>query len=103
MEQERKAKAPEIRDATVEWFIDARETHKGRLQIKMSRSKYLKVYSEWLNQQLESIPEEQRLKFSKYLIQDWMKEYNVSLRKPHKLYTIRKEDQAEGIEKSFGW
>ena len=24
-------------------------------------------------------------------------QYNVSLRKPHKLYTIRKEDQAEGI------
>lgn len=97
MEQQRKTKAPEVREAMTEWFIDAIETLKCRLQIKMFRPKRLKVYSEWLNQQLEPIPEEQRFKFSKHLIQDWMREYNVSLRKPHNLYIIGKENQVQRI------
>ena len=33
------------------------------------------------------------LKFSKHWIQNWMKEYNVSLRKPNKKYAIKKEDR----------
>ena len=98
MEQERKTKASEVRETMIEWFIDAIDTLKGRLQIKMLRSKRLKVYSEWLNQQPEPTPEEQRLSFSKQRIQDWMKKYNASLRKSDKLYTIKKANQVERIQ-----
>ena len=73
-------------------LIDERESLKERLPIKMCRSKCVQVYSEWLKQQPESIPEEKQLKFSKNLIQDWMKECNVSLRKPSKRYVLKKED-----------
>ena len=71
----------------------------------MFRSKCLQVYDEWLKQQLEPVPVQDQLKFSNHWIQDWMKQYNVSLRKPNKKYTIKKEDriiQIKGYLKTFG-
>jgi len=50
-------------------------------------------YSDWLEQQPETISEEEQLKFSDHWIQDWMNEYNVSLRKPNKRYVIKQEDR----------
>ena len=75
-----------------EWFINVRGVLKGRLPIKIFRSKYQQVYNEWLKQQPEPVREQDQLKFSKHWIQDWMKEYKVSLRKPNKKYAIKKED-----------
>ena len=49
----RKASAPEVREAMFQWFIDVRQVLKGRLPVKMFRSKCLQVYSEWLKQQPE--------------------------------------------------
>ena len=57
-----------------EWLVNLKEILKGRLPINMFWSKSWKLYSELLNQQPETNPEEQRLKFSKEWIQDWMKE-----------------------------
>ena len=76
-----------------EWFINVRGVLKGRLPIKIFRSKYQQVYNEWLKQQPEPVREQDQLKFSKHWIQDWMKEYKVSLRKPNKKYAIKKEDR----------
>ena len=64
----------------------------------MFRSKCQQVYDEWLKQQAEPVPEEDQLKFSKHWIQDWMKEYNVNLRKPNKKYAIKKEDRVIRIK-----
>ena len=75
-----------------EWFINVRGVLKGRLPKKMFRTKCQQVYSEWLKQQPEPIPEEEQLKFSKNWIQDWMKEYKVSLRKPNKRFVIKNQD-----------
>ena len=66
---------------------------KGRLPIKLFRTKCQQVYSEWLKQQPKTIPEEEQLKFSKHWIRDWMEEYKVSLRKPNKRFEIKKEDR----------
>ena len=88
----RKCKAPEVRDAMFEWFINIRGVLKRRLPIKMFRSKCQQAYDEWLKQQPEPVPEQEHLKFSKNWIQDWMKEYNVNLRTPNKKYVIKKED-----------
>ena len=76
-----------------EWFINVRGVLKGRLPIKIFRSKCQQVYNEWLKQQPEPVREQDQLKFSKHWIQDWMKEYKVSLRKPNKKYAIKKEDR----------
>ena len=76
-----------------EWFINVRGVLKGRLPKKMFRTKCQQFYSEWLKQQSDPIPEEEQLKFSKHWIQDWMKEYNVSLRKPNKRFAMKNEDR----------
>ena len=81
-----------------EWFINLRGALKGRLPIKMFRTKFQQVYSEWLQQQPKTIPEEEQLKFSKHWIRDWMVEYNVSLRKPNKWFAIQKEDRVIKIK-----
>ena len=59
----RKCKAPKVRQAMFEWFVNVRGTLKGRLLIKMFRSKCLTVYDEWLKQQPQLIPENEQLKF----------------------------------------
>ena len=59
----------------------------------MFRSKCHQVYDEWLKQQPEPVPEQDQLNISKHWIQNWMKEYNVSPRKPNKKYAIKKEDR----------
>ena len=63
----------------------------GRLPIKMFRSKYHQVYYNWLKQQTELIPKEEQLKFSKHWIQDWMREYNVSVHKLNKRFVIKNQ------------
>lgn len=57
-----------------EWLVNLKEILKGLLPINMFWSKSWKLYSELFNQQPEANPEQQRLKFSKEWIQDWMKE-----------------------------
>ena len=89
----RKCKAPEVRQAMFEWFVNVRGSLKGRLLVKMFRSKCVQVYDEWLKQQPEPIPENERLKFGKNWIRGWMEEYHVSLRKPNKKFAIKKEDR----------
>ena len=89
----RKCKAPEVREAMFEWFTNVRGVLKGSLPKKMFGTKYQQVCSEWLKQQPEPIPEEEQMKFSKHWIQDWMKEYNISLREPNKRFAIKNEDR----------
>ena len=54
----KKCKAPEVREAMFEWFINVRGVLKGRLPKNMFRTKCQQVYSEWLKQEPEPIPEE---------------------------------------------
>ena len=66
----RKCKAPEVREAMFEWFINVQGVLKERLPIKMFLSKCQQVCDEWLKQQPEPVPEQDQLKFSKDWIQD---------------------------------
>ena len=68
---------------------------------KMFRTKCVQVSSEWLKQRPELIPKEEQQKFSKNWIQDLMKEYNVSLRKPNKRFAIKNEDRIIRIKDYF--
>ena len=62
--------APEVREVMFEWFINVRGVLKGRVPKRIFRAKCQQVYSEWLKQQPEPIPEDKQLKFSKHWIQD---------------------------------
>ena len=48
----RKPKTPEIREALFSWFIDVRETLKGRLPRRLFKLKAQQLYTDWLAQNL---------------------------------------------------
>ena len=54
------------------------------------------LYEDWLTQ--NPVPENERLKFSNQWIKEWQKEYGISLRKPNKKYSIKKEDLVEHLQ-----
>ena len=56
----RKSKALEERENIFQWSINVRGVPKGRVPIKMFRSKSEKVYSDWLKQQPGPIHEEEQ-------------------------------------------
>ena len=86
----RKSKAPEVREALFSWFIDIRESLKGHLPRHLFKLKANALYEEWLRD--NPTPESEKLKFGNQWIKMWQKEYGVSLQKPSKRYSIKKED-----------
>ena len=95
----RKSKAPEVRNALFSWFVDVRESLKGRLPRRMFKLKANQMYEEWL---LENpTPESEKLKFGDQWIKMWESEYGISLRKPNKRYSIKKEDLVERLQDYF--
>ena len=92
----RKVKAPEIRQALFSWFVDVRETLKGCLPRRLFKLKANQLYNEWLVQ--NPVPKKDRLKFGNCWIQGWEQEYGISLRKPNKRFSIKKEDLLERLQ-----
>ena len=54
----RKRKAPEVRIGLFNWFIDIRETLKGRLPQRIFKMKVNQLYEEWLTQ--NPVPENEK-------------------------------------------
>ena len=57
------------------------------------------LYEEWLTQ--NPVPENERLRFSNQWIKEWQQEYAISIRKPNKKYSIKKEDLVERLQDYF--
>ncbi|CAL4062693.1 unnamed protein product [Meganyctiphanes norvegica] len=93
----RKVKAIEVRQAAFDWFVDIRSTLKGRLPINIFREKCMELYELWLANQTEEIKAEDRPKFSKHWIKNWVREYKVSLLKPSKRLAISQVDRVSKI------
>ena len=92
----RKAKTPQVRQALFSWFVDVRETLKGRLPRRLFKLKANQLYEEWLEQ--NSVPENGKVKFSKCWIKGWENEYGISLRKPNKQFSMKKNDLIERLQ-----
>ena len=78
----RRVKAPEVRVALFHWFVDVRESLKGRLPRRLFKLKAQQLYAGWLVQ--NPVPENEKLKFSNKWIKLWENEYGVSLKRPKK-------------------
>ena len=88
----RKSKAPEVREALFSWFVDVRESLKGRLPRRLFKLKTNALYEECVIIMRDNpTPESEKLKFGNQWIKMWQKEYGVSLRKPNKRYSIKKD------------
>ena len=92
----RKTKAPEVREALFSWFVDVRETLKGRLPQRLFKLKAKQLFGIWLEQ--NEVEEKDKLKFSNCWIKGWEREYGISLRKPNKRYSIKKSDLVERLQ-----
>ena len=68
---------------------------KARLPKSMLRAKAIELYEEWLKQ--NPTPESERLKFSEKWINQWMREYGVSLLKPNKRFSVSAADRKKRI------
>ena len=68
-----------------------RHSLKGRLPVKLFKIKAQEIYDKWVQRQ--EGPVEKRLQFSDPWIAGWMKEYEVSLKKPNKRFAIKQEDR----------
>ena len=94
----RKPIFPDVRTRMYDWFIDIRGNLKGRLPRTLFKSKCQMFYDEWLSQQKDPVPEDERPAFFNQWTRGWMQEYGVFLRKPNKRYQINHEDRVESIE-----
>ena len=81
------------------WFIDVRETLKELLPLRLFKLKAQQQHTDWLTQ--NPVPLSDQLKFGNTLIQGWEEEYGVSLRKPNKWYSIKKEDSMQPLSDLF--
>ena len=86
----RKVKAQEVRAALFNWLVDVRESLKGRLPRRLFKLKAQQLYGDWLVQ--NPTTEDQRLKLTNKWIKQWENEYGLSLKKPNKRFSIKKED-----------
>lgn len=73
----RKKKAPEVREALYEWFIDVRGVLKARLPIRFLILKAKELHCAWLEQQPDPNDPNIQLKFSRHWVYDWMAEFQV--------------------------
>ena len=86
----------EVRQALSTWFVDVRESLKGRLSRTMLKLKANELYDEWVRE--NPTPESERLKFRNQWIKMWEEEYGISLRKPDKRYSIKNEDLIKRLQ-----
>ena len=93
----RKKNAPEVREALFSYFVDVRESMKGRFPKRLLRLKAKQLYNEWLRE--NPLAEgEKPLKFGNRWIQMWEQEYNISLRLPNKRCSISVKDRKTRIK-----
>ena len=76
----------EVQQALCDWFIGMRETLKVRLPKPMFKAQTILFYDQWLAQQLEAPTLDEIIVFSSRWMNNWLRDYNVSLRKPNKRY-----------------
>ena len=88
---------PDVRQVLFEWFVDIRGTLKARLPRKMFTTQCKFFYKQWLTQQPDEVPENEKITFSNRWIHNWMSELGVSLRHPNKSFQIMQPDREERI------
>ena len=75
----RKKNASEVKEALFSYYVDVRESMKGRFPKRLIKLKAKQLYSEWLREN-QLVAGEKPLKFGNLWIQMWEQECNISLR-----------------------
>ena len=97
----RKTAVPEVGAAMYSWFVDIRLGLKGQVSPHMFRSKCKQLHEANLDKERidgQKISDEEKdIKFSNSWINNWKKQYRVSLRKPNKRYSLKNSVRKERI------
>ena len=80
----------EARSALFDFFIDVRHIFKARC---IMLSKASKIYEEYCKLKKLAGEQPDQLKIQRQWIQDWCKEYGISLRYPNKQFSISQENR----------
>ena len=88
-----KKRAIEVRSALFDFFIDVRHIFKARLPQSILLSKATQIYKEYCELKKLAGEEPDKLKITRQWLQDWCKEYRISLRHPNKRFSISHENR----------
>ena len=83
-----KKKCPSVRKELFDFFIDIRSSLKARLPKKIFLAKAESLYRDYCEWKREEGVEPEKLTFSNRWLKDWCKEYQISIKKPNKRFSI---------------
>ena len=84
--------AVEVRQALFSFFIDVRTSQKGRLPQSILISEPKQIYNEYCDIKRQSGEMPDQLKFTNQWLNEWCKEYRISLKHPDKCFSISNAD-----------
>ena len=89
--------AVEVRQALFSFFIDVRTSLKGRLPRSILISKAKQIYEEYCDIKRQGGEEPDQLQFTNRWLNEWCKEYRISLKHPNKRFSISNVDRKRRI------
>lgn len=89
-------KCPSVRKELFEFFIDIRSSLKARLPKKIFLAKAASLYNDYCEWKREGV-EPEKLSFSNRWLKDWCIEYQISMKKPNKRFSISASARKKGI------
>ena len=90
-------KCVSVRRELFDFFIDIRSTLKGRLPKKIFIAKAKSLYEDYCEWKREEGVEPETMLFSNRWLKDWCKEYQISMKKPNKRFSISAADRKKRI------
>lgn len=91
-------RAPEVRYALFEYYVDVRDSLKGRLPKKIFLAKARSLYKKWKEDRTKDGEEVGApLSFTRNWLKGWCQEYQVSCKHPNKRFSISAVDRKERI------
>ena len=90
-------KFPSVRKELFEFFIDIRSSLKARLPKKIFLAKARSIYENYCEWQRQEGIEPEKLSFSNRWLKEWCKEYQISMKKPNKRFSISAEARKKRV------
>ena len=91
-------KALEVRYALFEYFVDIRNSLKGRLPRKLFLAKARLLHEAWKQSMVDQGKEVGKtMNFTRRWLQGWCKQFNVSMKHPNKRFKLNADERRTRI------
>ena len=92
-----KKRGLEVRYALFDYFVDIRSSLKGRLPQLILLSKAKQLYKEYWELKRHAGEESEELKITWQWLQNWCREYRISLKYPNKQFSIPQAERKKRL------